>query len=148
MKRFVLVLAGTLAAPAAAGPLTPTRPSDVVTLVNGAGNPCTVTGSALDLRVQPDGTRVPFAVPPGRVLVVTGIDFTTPDAAATDVELFVERPPDASQVFVTSTAGGGSASIPDVIVGSGSALCVRAVPKGGGASPVLAVVHGFLAKDK
>jgi hypothetical protein len=134
---------------ALAGVLAPSNASDVVTLSNGPGDPCVVTGGALDFRVTPNGTLEPFSVPAKRVLVVTGIDFSTGTTNATSVELFVEKVPNTKQIFVTSvTGGGGSATIPNAIVGPGSSLCVQATLKAGGASTVFAIVHGFFAKDK
>jgi len=138
-----------LARGALAAGLGPGKASDVVTLINGAGDPCVVTGGALDFRVTPSGTSQPFSVPAKQVLVVTGIDFTTATTNATDVELFVEKAPNTLQVFLTTvTTGGGSAPIPNAVVGPGASLCVRGTLRAGGDSHVLAVVHGFLAKDK
>jgi len=134
---------------ALAGTLAPSKPSDVVTLSNGPGDPCVVTGAALDSRVEPDGTATEFAVPPRSVLVVTGVDFTLSTDGAANVELFVEKAPNTTPIFVTTvTGGGGSATIPNVIVGSGSSLCIQATIRAGGTEALLAVVHGFLAKDK
>ena len=143
-------LASALIAHAAfAGPLAPSKSSDIVTLTTGPGDACVVTGSAAHYRVLPDGTRELFSVPDKRVLVVTGIDFVTQVAVPIDVELFVEKAPESAQIFVTGVAaGGGSAAIPNAIVGSGATLCVRGTQKDGGAVAVLAVVHGFVAKDK
>ena len=134
---------------ALAGVLAPSKASDVVTLSNGPGDPCVVTGGALDFRVTKNGTLEPFSIPAKQVLVVTGIDFNTGTTNATNVEIFVEKVPNTTQIFVTTvTGGGGSATIPNAIVGPGSSLCVRATLKAGGTSTIFAVVHGFFANDK
>ncbi len=134
---------------ALAGVLAPGKASDVVTLSNGPGDPCVVTGGALDFRVTKSGTLEPFSIPAKHVLVVTGIDFTTGTTNATNVEVFVEKAPNTTQIFVTSvTGGGGAAAIPNAIVGPGSSLCVQATLKAGGTSTIFAIAHGFLANDK
>jgi hypothetical protein len=141
---FTLFARGALAAG-----LTPGKASDVVTLSNGPGDPCVVTGSALDFRVTSNGTLATFSVPAKHVLVVTGIDFTTPATTATNIELFVEKAPNTQRIFLTTvTGGGGSAAIPNAIVGPGASLCVQGTLRTGGGNNPFAVVHGFFAKDK
>jgi len=66
-----------LAAHARAASLAPRHASDIVTLVT-SGTPCPfpVAGDLLfDRQIRPDGTNVPFTVPAGKVLVVTGYEF-------------------------------------------------------------------------
>jgi hypothetical protein len=149
---LVALLASPLA-PFAASALAPKRASDLVTLVAEGEGECPLGGHAFDTRVLSDGSQVPFAMPPGRVLVVTGFDFViggAPPGAATSV--VVNQQPagtkNASPVLqadgVASASGfiaGGVTSNPGVAVSGGVPLCILPAAAGG-------VLHGFLAKDK
>src|SRR5688572_4220512 len=54
--------------------LEPSKPSQTVLLEPG-GSLCPVAGKIVNTRIQPDGTRVPFSIPPKQVLVITGVDW-------------------------------------------------------------------------
>ena len=144
-----------------AGPLAPTKASQIVVLT-AAGTPCSADpdATAVNLRNLPDGTIAPFTIPAGQVLVVTGIAYSVSGGIANvakNVSLFTANPPFASVLFLSGlitgdTAlgrlGGGSASIPNAIVKAGIEICVQASEINGAPANVSAVVYGFLAKDK
>jgi hypothetical protein len=147
---FLFAVAHASALAAAAGPLVPTKPSEVVTLAF-SGTVCASSSVALDQRVLPDGTTVPFAIPEGRVLVVTEVDWqidgNTPSVTMT-FELRALTPAATATTFftdfATSNAEGDAGNVRPVanaIVGT--ALCAR-----GSTGVQEAYVRGFLAKDK
>ena len=78
MTRTLLVALATLLllARADAAPLGPAKPNQVVTLT-AAAEACTIPNSPDGLlyksQVMPHGTVAPFTIPPGHVLVLTGI---------------------------------------------------------------------------
>ena len=134
-----------------AGVLAPAKASDVVTLVSVSS--CGIGSHKMDTRIMPDGSAVPFVVPPKRVLVLTGIEWTfvveAGQGGLIDVLLAPPTPAIANQVFSAGAAapgngiGRGSAAIPNVVAGPGVDICAD-VPFG--ASSV--TLHGFLAKNK
>ncbi len=134
-----------------AGGLTPSKPSSLVTLVSlGA---CGSGSHKMDTRIMPDGTAVPFVIPPKEVLVLTGIEWVFVVAAGQggiiDLLLVPPAPAVGFEVFSAGALapgngiGRGSALIPDVVAGPGVDICAD-VPFG--ASSV--TLHGFLAKNK
>lgn len=68
-----------LSAPISAEVVAPDKPSQIVHLRGGpgSGTNCTpfVGSTLLDHQLLPDGTTVPFTIPPGRVLVLTGVSW-------------------------------------------------------------------------
>ena len=144
-----------------AGPLAPTKASQIVVLT-AASTPCAADpdATAVNVRNLPDGTTAPFTIPPGQVLVVTGIAYRVSGGLANEAKnvlLFTAKLPFASVLFFSGVItgdtalgrlGGGSASIPNAIVKAGTEICVQASEINGAAAEVGAVVYGFLAKDK
>jgi hypothetical protein len=134
-----------------AGVLAPSKPSSVVTLVSFGA--CGTGSHKMDTRIMPDGTAVPFVIPPKEVLVLTGIEwvFTVAGGQGGLIDLLLAPPAPAVgyQVFSAEALapgngiGRGSALIPDVVAGPGVDICAD-VPFG--ASSV--TLHGFLAKNK
>ncbi len=134
-----------------AGGLTPSKPSSLVTLVSlGA---CGSGSHKMDTRIMPDGTAVPFVIPPKEVLVLTGIEWVFVVAAGQggiiDLLLVPPAPAVGFEVFSAGALapgngiGRGSALIPDVVAGPGVDICADVQF---GASSV--TLHGVLAKNK
>jgi len=153
----VLLACACLATSASAASVAPRNPSDIVTLVpSGAPCPLPVAGDVVfDVRVLPDGTRTAFSLPHGKVLVVTGLEFTsktrTESVAAT---LFYGNTALGDAFF---TVGKGHAFGTDSIVFHDTAvpnlvvktpLCFEQADGFLPQLPSTAVVHGFLASDR
>jgi hypothetical protein len=149
-----LVILGGLVSGAIAGPLAPTKPSQVVTLANsGLACPLLGGGQVFDVRVGSDGSETPFSIPDGQVLVITGIDwsvFLLPGLPGETVIAFLRTPPSPSAaptvwrgaaVADANGRAGGTAVIPNVVVKPGVPVCLF---PGGSAG----TLHGFLAKDE
>ena len=145
-----------LLAPAAtsAGPLAPAKASDLVAVYTKGDGACPVAGRPFDTRVMPDGTEVPFAIPPKKVFVITSLQFTfesssppnhhaTPTVslqaagAAVGVPLLVGS-------AVTDAEGGGSGSVvvPNGVTVRSGTICLAVGSSQNG------ILHGFFAKDK
>jgi hypothetical protein len=164
MHIVLLVFLSLLAASEvrAAGPLAPTRPSEIVTLAASfepPGCPGGGAGARLDTRVTPEGTYVPLVVPPKRVLVLTEVRWlvdTTPDV---DVAA-VLRPGPETGGFVgvilpsghsnaSGRASGEAKFDPGIVLGSPDDFCIRLLPNGGSlTTPGNLSGAGFFAKDK
>ena len=152
------VPAVSLAAPAGAGVLAPSLPSQVVVLrQSGSGTVCLPKGGGLDvdLRMAADGTNQPFVQPSDQALIITGIDWgTTGGTAGQDAQVVIRlagpTPVNAQLAFTTGAvadaAGAtvGSALVPNVVVAPGLTVCAGA---GGGTLSQL-VIHGFLTTNK
>ena len=133
-----------------AGPLVPSKPSQVVTLA-ATGTTC-VVGRLFEVQHSADGISVPFSIPPGQVLVVTGFDWSVTGTSGSTVSAFLTI--DTGTAFQEAFSDGALADssglatksvlVPNLIVKSGPRLCAGA----GGGALVGALVHGFLAKDK
>jgi hypothetical protein len=157
---LVSPLLALLATQASAGPLAPTRASQVVVL-----HPTAVTDSACGSTAYPvdnmrtsTGDVVPFAIPPRQVFVVTSADVfgsaTTPSrnySFSLSIEnsaplaggsiLIGAAPSDAAGYYA------GSVSVPSgVVVPPGALLCAKI--EGPNDEPTFIRVHGFFAKDK
>ena len=153
MSKLILVVAMLVAfvGTVEAGVLAPSKPSSVVTLASLSA--CGTGSHKMDTRIMPDGTAVPFVIPPKEVLVLTGIEWAFSVAAGQggviDLLLAPPAPAVGYQVFSAEALapgngiGRGSALIPDVVAGPGVDICAD-VPFG--ASSV--TLHGFLAKNK
>jgi hypothetical protein len=163
VRRYAVV--GCMAAMAGgawAGPLAPTKASQVVTVTPSGNTVCPLTpnGLVIDTLNKPDATTASFSIPPGSVLVITQVEMTTIDwsAAGDQCEVGLELQTANSlsflahhddlcnargQIVATQTFPTGA------VVKPGSALCVvgfdlsHGFPLGG----ANAVVHGFFAKD-
>jgi hypothetical protein len=161
MTRGFHILAFSLmcAAPAAAGSLAPSKPSQLVTLeaINGtAGNCATPISTWLKVtsQVNPDGSETPLAIPTGMVLVLTGAEWSDQGTGgAADVARFLIRLQNGTQDPLAAfgsgatgtTAGGGSVSFPNgIAVKPGTDICVTSTAT----VFVGATVHGYLTRDK
>jgi hypothetical protein len=159
IRRFLVVLSVlSVTVPAAAQGLAPKKAGDLVTLVHTPGSNCGQSfqnGIPITTRILPDGTSVPFAIPEGQVLVLTGISWNLQgpfgfNAAFLTLFLHVEAVPLSVRIFhIGETPDGpisaaGSTDIPNIVMGSAATPCVLST-----ASTLLATtLHGFLAPDK
>ena len=139
-----------------AGTLAPKKPSDVLTLrSSGAGCPFPGTRK-LDSRVLPDGTLVPYTIPDGQVLVVTGAEWSLQDASPRQlgsVQLFLYTQTSSPSpvafftdgISTTDTGAYRTSVVPQAITRPTEGLCAGANVV---EDTLLVVVHGFLAKDR
>jgi hypothetical protein len=156
-----LVLLG-LATPATAAALAPSKPSQLVAVVATGSCPFVgVTTGLFDTLVKGDGTRAPFSIPAGEVLVITDLTILanaeTPGhtiqaqllagtSAISNFDIFAEN--------VTAGTSGGvtlAATFPTgIVVKSGTSLCPVAIDftSSGGSVSAGGTLHGFLTKDK
>jgi hypothetical protein len=129
-----LVISGTLAH----ADLGPKKPSELVNAVAFRGfsdTCCSSSETAFDLTFNADGKRTSFAIPAGKVFVVTGIEWNsfsgTPNRQ-TGAAVILETPGSCDALFINSTAiadGAGNAGnnlvIPNgVRVRAGQRLCM------------------------
>jgi hypothetical protein len=116
--KAALGLALLLALPAHAGVIGPKRPSDLVNVIalSGlSGMTCSGLALAFDTRVTADGDRVPFAIPPGQVFVVTGLEWDTYGGSATKqviASVVMNKPAVCDNTFA------GSSAVPDATGGA------------------------------
>ena len=153
MRKLIVVvgLFGVFVGTVHAGVLAPAKPSSLVTLTS-LGS-CGTGSHKMDTRIMPDGTAVPFVIPPKEVLVITGVEwvFTVAGGQGGLIDLLLVPPAPAVgwQVFSAEALapgngiGRGSALVSNVVAGPGVDVCAD-VPFG--ASSV--TLHGFLAKNK
>jgi hypothetical protein len=170
MQRFVLLafafLALAFSAPAAAGPVTPTKPSQIVSAIGRPSSPlCPGVDPKIEARLvnqrgENNGSVSTFAIPPKSVFVVQSVDFQIIDGNANVFEgvnlLAVDPavPPTLTSNGAALFAGGQTDAngtvVGNVVVPSGlvieppAALCFQ-VREG---VIALIAVHGFFAKDK
>jgi hypothetical protein len=151
-------LATLLAGSAHAGVLGPTKPSQLVNLLASPVLSGTACGHpAFDIQNAADGTRQPFDIPPGQVLVVTGLEWNSAFGTASTQALafLVIQSPDGltcNAAFSTSGAvtdawGNADATltIPNgIAVKSGAHLGLQ-VTNG---TLNRAKLYGYLAKDR
>ena len=162
MRRLRAVAAAlgslALALPAAAGPLAPTKPSQLVS-ARAVSTPCpfpTEKGNnayQITSMSTPDGVQAEFAIPPKQVFVITSAYLTLTGAPANDTAqlyLFAVEGDSASILTegVAPTNANGLAIVERVLptgiaVKSGKALCVL-----GSQGNSLGSVSGFFAKDR
>jgi hypothetical protein len=156
---LVLLAAAFAAAPAVAGPLAPSKPSQLVTvryLETGcplaAPDPGT-TANALDEMSTLEGLQQPFVIPPRQALVITSVNFTVVGEAGDSFGMNLiavngtQRAVLAQALVKTEAEGVGSLTIPiptGIAIREGNALCMVA---SAGGTPAGAVT-GFFAKDK
>lgn len=151
-----------LAGAAAAGPLVPTRASQLYAARTGSGNvqcpfgvvPGGNTPYLIDVMVGSDGVEQPFAIPAKQVFVVTGFDFAFGGPVSGTIVVVHLTSFDAmgqGSILAQGTAttganqiGGGSVVVPHgVAVRGDRTLCIT-----GTAGATGGVVQGFFAKDK
>lgn len=169
MRTIVIAAAlSAVASTAFAAPLAPTKPSEVATLTTSFAL-CPVNSPksnvlAIDRISLPDGSQVPFVIPPKQVFVVTAVEMYVQFVAAgkrCELNLFRLNNQASggfggfiSDQIITSTGGAVHSSMTfptGSIVKSGTQLCILAVNLDGGAQEQpapYATVHGFFAKDK
>jgi hypothetical protein len=161
MPRFLAAAAVlALAVPASAGPLAPSKPSQLVT-VRAVSEPCPIKSSPTTTPYQltsmssSDGNQAAFAIPPKQVFVITSASLVVTNgdpnetaqlvvfglnAAGTDGTVFVEgyaRTDDNGFATFVQTLPTG------IAVKSGVRLCAL-----GTTGSTLGAVTGFFAKDK
>lgn len=132
------------------------KPSDLVTLTaSGAVCPGIAVGKVFDQRVNANGTVTPFAVPPKRVLVVTGLDWRQglPLGSNQTDEIFVYHANTTGGGTLIDSVGrasdgasGANVAVTGVVVAEGLQLCFQVNSGNGGSAD--AVLHGYLAKDR
>ena len=141
---------------ARAGALAATRASQVRTVnASGLTNCATGPGYVFDQVIPGDlGSFPSFAIPPGQVFVITGLDWRvvgTPPGEITGATLRLEGNSTIGTVFYDSanagTDGGSgrAVAVPNVIVKPGVSICLIV---GGNFSAFSGILHGFLATDK
>lgn len=152
-----------LAAPGAiAGPLAPTRPSEVVTLYGTSTNQPTCAMGANTMKIQvrhgSDGSQTGgYVVPEGRVLVITDVAFrvnTTPPGADFEGTIVADQGSAPFALIPGGAIDGNSVAVgaqhfsQGPIVKGGTKLCF--VERQG--RPIYTdsqvIVHGFIAKDR
>jgi hypothetical protein len=120
-------------------------PSKIVVLrSSGATTGCTGGGFLLDRRLGADGSDVPFTIPTGQVLVVTGFSWGS-SLGSGNVEVNSLVVGGNQVLFSAATAGannsvGAAVPVQNVVVEPSASFCVGI----GGNSRVI----GFLAPDR
>jgi hypothetical protein len=167
----VVALVIALAAPKAAhgivatlvqvvnSPLSPTKPSDLVTIQTSFQSCNGTPWKALDQQMNPDGTLSPFTIPAGQVLVVTGVDFVSrrTGSAGHSAEFFLF--PSAANINVNNLPivdtmapgnsdgqAGASIAVTGVAIKAGTPCWGLNDISSMGAASVL--VHGFLTAER
>ena len=146
------------ALPAAAGPLAPTKPSQLVS-ARAVSTPCPLESQAGNNAYQitsmstPEGVQAEFAIPPGQVFVITSASLTltnAPVSATAQLYLFAANGADGAILTegLTTTSVNGTGIVDRVLptgiaVRSGLALCVL-----GSQGSSLGSVTGYFTKDK
>ena len=147
MLAAILALAG--ARTAAAGPLAPSKPSQLATLSvitdSLAITPCEMGGTnglAVDKVLRPDGSSAIFEIPPGYVFIATHVSWLS---SATG-QILVLGPDGGAMpqwLIPAGSQNGGSYQLPSLVVASGGTLCASVSAGLGGIT-----VGGYLTKDK
>jgi len=152
--------------PAWAGPLAPTKPSELVTIVSDGGftrAPCFDPEAAVGGVLNRDGSTNPLVVPDGQVLVLLGGSWKSIGRVATGrlfhLLLRLARP-EGGEVHLISTGGGavseaaaagevsGSFRLePGLVLAPGTTLCAR-IQSLDIIDGVDVSVQGFFTKDK
>ena len=163
--RLAIMLTLTLAGCVASGAqsLGPRMASDLVTLLGGAPatSGCSAAERPIDRRTLADGSTGPFTVPAGKVLVLTGIEWSSAGTGTgrSVVVTVLHRTPLGAQTLFMSHAlstptgtghAGAQSAIPHVVVKPGVPLCVTQYidsQPAGGSLPGAVILHGFLADD-
>jgi hypothetical protein len=168
MSKLALAFAFlALAAPAAAGPVEATKPSQIVTVSGRTGLTPPCFSGALEANFfgfasigNADGTSAPFVIPPKSVFVVQSFESLVSGGTANQlapiaiVAVDPANPP-------TPTSNGAFAAGGAIADATGTSLATTAIPGGLVVKPpatlcfqanpthdTFVVVHGFFAKDK
>lgn len=136
----------------AAGGLAPKKASEIVR-INQTGSLCPLSGYVLDDRQLPNGESVPFTIPAGKVLIVTGVTWSatsgTPGAPVIGV-LSSQTPQSlvshhySAATFASDGSVLQSVLTPPVVIGAGRSICFYVTAGNFNA----ASINGFLASDK
>jgi hypothetical protein len=157
-----LVMAVSFARSTFASELGPTRPSDLVLLTNQNGTACGQGGRVFDTLIRSDGSfqPSPYAIPPGRVLVVTRVQWDNATLPANEtfraVFLYSREDPGGTTAingfgnyFAKADAQGRFSTnfdIGPIAVKSGVRICAETTEPG--YAPGIIRVFGFLARDR
>jgi hypothetical protein len=158
LRAFAAALACALAVPAAAGPLAPSKPSQLVT-ARSVSTPCPtvhpaeLTPYAIDSMTTIDARDVPFAIPPKQAFVITHVHLAAGNATPnTQIGVFLIAVVGtnggvlAEAAVQTDGAGRGSTSFDlptGIAVREGTTICGSSADGSGFAS-----VTGYFTKDK
>jgi hypothetical protein len=154
IRIVALALALLLPHVAHAAALAPAKASDLVAVYTKGNGDCPVAGRPFDTRVMPDGTEVPFVIPPKKVFVITSLQFTfesssPPNNHATPTVSLqlpgaVTGVPLVIGAAVTDADGGASGSVvvPNGVTVRSGTICFAV------GTTQSAILHGFFAKDK
>ena len=166
ISRFAtLVLVAAAATPVLAGPLAPSKPSDIVTLMpdaSGANGACATAPQEqrVDALINTaDGSLSPFTIPDKEVLVLTGGTWEDLSAAA-NVNVFLElslrtAAPTSINIVATPAVRSDAAGVaagsftlePGIVIKPGASLCAS-FNEAGTNTLAFPRLTGFLAKDK
>jgi hypothetical protein len=143
--------------------LGPRTASDLVTLLGGAPatGGCSAAERPIDRRTLADGSAGPFTVPAGKVLVLTGVEWSSSGTGTgrSVVVTVLHRTALGAQTLFMSHAlstptgagyAGTQSAIPHVVVKPGVPLCVTQYidsQPAGGSPPGAVILHGFLTDD-
>lgn len=158
---LALLIAAAVAAPVAAGPLAPAKPSQVLTLMRDAtapNAPCGATSGLINAMISPvDGSLSPFTIPAGQVFVLTGGSWSDPlsSGASAHLRIMLRTSTTANTLFSSPSVLAGSAGHaagsfvvePGIVVKPGAALCTELVANGTAVSN-FPRLYGYLTKDK
>ncbi len=155
---FVLAVICCLLFAACTHTTAPTKPSELVTLIADPSTaicPATTVPHVFGDRLQPDGTRVPFTIPNGQVLVITSFDWVVEgstqanNAVWTAITFMGSGKNNALfSGAMTDSIGraAGTTLVPDgIVVAPGTVLCLDFVA---GASAAYGRAHGYLTKNQ
>jgi hypothetical protein len=161
VRSLAAALTCLIALPAAAGPLVPTKASQVAILLPTATTEsgCGPNAYPVDTMRKSDGTVVPFVVAPKEVFVVTSVDVWGEAEEPNRRYYFslgIDNTPGipggtlvVGDAGLTDSSGGYAASMTvptGAIVPSGVLLCSKI--DGPAEEPTFVRVHGFFSKAK
>ena len=161
-KRLLLITAAAtwLTAVLPVEAVEPTKPSATVDIQasSDVGTPCFGFGFVFDREVvKSGGTVVPFSIPDGKVLVVTGLDWgvqgnVTNKARTASLLRFNGgvNGPSAQSTALADAFGTAGASVTfptGIVLNRPGVFCIQ-LTDSNNFDHLTAVVHGFLANDK
>ena len=136
--------------------VAPKRASDVITVITTTtACPFSGGGQLFDTQIRSDGSRAPFAVPAGSVLVVTGLEFVSDSTAGQDVAGTLLYGNTGEEVFFTignvHDFGGSDVvhhdtQVPNLVVST--SLCFRTTSGQPTPPPFVGLIHGFLTPNR
>lgn len=134
--------------------------SGLVTLIADSSTPvCPATSvpHTFGDRLLPNGTRVPFTIPAGQVLVITSYDWVIEGSTQINGTVWTTVALFDGTSYVSALSSGaaadsigraaGNTAVPNgVVVKPGTVMCFNFV--GGADPPSFARIHGFFADDR